>query len=1176
MSVRHYFFCTILLLLWSTQGRAQRSALEFVANEGQWKADFLYKGYTNQADIYLESDGITYVVGAAANSSKMTAAKEDPQTAATGVVLDYHAYRMKWLGGNAEPETSAGKPSTHYYNYFLGADPSGWKAGLSGYGHVDYKEVYPGIDFHISSDKGLPKYDFIVKPGGDPAQIRLKYEGVPVPEIKDNRLQIRTTVGLVQEMAPYAFQYVAGVFTEVDCYYTLNADGTIGYVFPDGYDANSTLTIDPVIVFASLTGSTADNWGFTATYDEAGNLYAGGITNGAGYPVSTGAFQLTFAGGSPGNMPCDVSISKFNSSGSALIYSTYLGGSADDMPHSLIVDHAGNLIVAGKTRSPNFPTTTAAFDPGHNGGYDIFLTKFNANGTGLLASTYLGGSGDDGVNLSATFPGTQNDLKFNYGDGSRSEVIVDRQDNIYLAGSTGSPNFPLSSTPAKSTLGGTQDGVLVKFNSGLSNLIYSSYLGGSSADAAYVLALDAAETHLYVGGGTMSADFHPGTTAGGWQPVYQGGSVDGFVCRFINSGAYTLQRTTFIGTSAYDQVYGLQTDLENGVYAMGQTLGNFPVTPTGVYSNPGSPQFLIKLDSNLAAPIYSTVFGSGTSAQPNISPVAFLVDTCQNVYISGWGAGNISPGTSTNNLPLTGNAFQSTTDGSDFYFIVFSKNANTLLFASYFGAAGKSEHVDGGTSRFNPQGEVYQAICASCGNGQGFPATAGAYATTKGSINCNLGALKIAFNLGAVIAEAEAIPSTRGCVPFTVQFNNLSANATSYTWDFGDGSPASTGTAPSHTFTASGVYTVRLIARNPDACKEVDTSYVTIRVSSDTIRADFDILLSDTCTDPKVTLTNTSGPLPGQALTDAGYTWFFGDGGSFSGPHPPVHAYAGPGVYDIMLVMTNDSACNSPDTLIKQLIISQENVRAGFDLPDSICVGDSLAFSNTSTNARSYRWSFGNGRTSAEANPIQPYTEPGTYTVTLIASNPESCNKSDTLSRVITVAPSPVAQFMVTPLQAETNQPFNFHNQSREASHYHWDFGDGLSSNEENPSHQYMKTGNYTVCLTAYNKAGCPDRTCKTIYADVLPLADLPGAFSPNDDGSNDVLYVRGYGIRTMDLKIFNRWGELVFSSTDQAIGWDGTYKGRPQEMDAYAYILEVNFWDGKHFVKKGNVTLVR
>src|SRR5690606_16337318 len=159
-------------------------------------------------------------------------------------------------------------------------------------------------------------------------------------------------------------------------------------------------------------------------------------------------------------------------------------------------------------------------------------------------------------------------------------------------------------------------------------------------------------------------------TAGSWQPTYQGGQADGFICRFINSGGYTLQRTTFIGTNAYDQVYGLQTDLENGVYAMGQTLGNFPVSPPTVYSNPGSPQFLIKLDSTLGTSVYSTVFGSGASPQPNISPVAFLVDTCQNVYISGWGAGGISPGTSTNGLPLTPDAFQSSTDGSDFYFIV--------------------------------------------------------------------------------------------------------------------------------------------------------------------------------------------------------------------------------------------------------------------------------------------------------------------------------------------------------------------------------------------------------------------------------------------------------------------------------------------------------------------------
>src|SRR5690606_13878221 len=219
------------------------------------------------------------------------------------------------------------------------------------------------------------------------------------------------------------FQYIEGKFTEVECFYAVYEDGTVGFEFPDGYDDRSTLTIDPVIVFASLTGSTADNWGFTATYDAQGNLYAGGIADALGYPVSMGAFQDTFGGGT-GNasMPCDVTIMKFNSAGNALIYSTYLGGSQDDMPHSLIVDDSGDLIVAGKTLSPDFPTSTPAYDKTYNGGYDICLTKFNANGTALAASTYIGGTGDDGVNISATFMGTQSDLKYNYGDGSRSEV----------------------------------------------------------------------------------------------------------------------------------------------------------------------------------------------------------------------------------------------------------------------------------------------------------------------------------------------------------------------------------------------------------------------------------------------------------------------------------------------------------------------------------------------------------------------------------------------------------------------------------------------------------------------------------------------------------------------------------------------------------------------------------
>src|SRR5690606_24730169 len=173
------------------------------------------------------------------------------------------------------------------------------------------------------------------------------------------------------------------------------------------------LIIDPTIIFASLTGSFADNWGFTATYDAQGNLYAGGIVRGVGYPTTLGAFQATYGGGQLGaavGTDCDISISKFNAIGSTLVYSTYLGGQNNEMPHSLVVDQNNDLILVGKSNSTNYPVVTGNYDVTHNGEFDIVISKFNNAGTNLLASTYVGGSGDDGVNISANF-NVQSDLK---------------------------------------------------------------------------------------------------------------------------------------------------------------------------------------------------------------------------------------------------------------------------------------------------------------------------------------------------------------------------------------------------------------------------------------------------------------------------------------------------------------------------------------------------------------------------------------------------------------------------------------------------------------------------------------------------------------------------------------------------------------------------------------------
>lgn len=1175
--MRKIFILFLLFLFYISSGficYSQTSPLLFVPNEGQWKADFLYKGIAPFADIYLEKSGITYLVSSAENVEKIHHAKEESKGIDEAYTLKYHAYKMSWIGGNLSAKTIPAKKQHFYYNYFLGNEPTHWKSNVSIYGNVDYKDLYPQIDLHLSSDKGDAKYDFIVHPGGNTDKIKLGYEGLDNLTIKKGNLILATSVGEITEMAPYAYQYKDGNQIDVKCNFIISADGVVYFSFPNGYDKTLDLTIDPVIVFATLTGSVADNWGFTATYDEQGDLYAGGIASGVGYPTTLGAFQLTFGGGTSGStMPCDVSISKFNPSGTSLLYSTYLGGNNDEMPHSLIVDGNGNLIVAGKTQSTNFPTTTNAFSTTNSGGFDFYITKFNSTGTALLASTYVGGAGDDGVNVSPSFYGAQPGLNYNYGDASRSEVIIDNVGNIYVAGSSQSANFPITSNAAKSSIGGTQDGVLMKFNPDLTTMIYGTYIGGSQNDAAYVLALDTAQTHVYVGGGTASSDFETSAMTGGYHSTYQGGPADGFICRFLNSGSYSLEKATFIGTSAYDQCYGLEVDLENKVYAMGQTLGAFPVS-SGVYSNPGSPQFLIKLNDDLSSSIYSTVFGSGPSSKPNISPVAFLVDTCQNVYISGW-ASSFSVGTSTNGMPITNDAFQSTTDGSDFYFIVFSKNAQSLLFASFFGAPGKSEHVDGGTSRFDRNGVVYQAICASCGQGSAFPATPGAWATTKGGNNCNLGAVKIAFNLGSVKAQADANPNAIGCAPLIVQFGNTSSNATSYFWNFGDGTTSTTAT-PTHSFNTPGAYSVMMVAINPNACKTHDTVYLAVTVSSDTIMANFNMALADTCTNPNLSIQNTSVPRPGSTLGHAQFYWDFGDGNNYNGQNPPVHFYATPGTYSVRLIMKDTLACNSPDTITQTLFFSQEFVKADFTKPTTLCENTELTFQNNSQNASTFLWNFGNGQTSSLTSPTFTYDTAGTYTVSLIAYNPNTCNKVDSMSFTLSIASTPTAAFTVTPINPELNTPFTFHNQSQGATHYEWSFGDGAGSQEESPVHSFNKSGEFKVCLTAINQYGCKATVCKTLRSEVQSLVDLPTGFSPNGDGTNDILFVRGYNVAKMDLRIYNRWGEIVFESNDIKKGWDGIYKGKPQEMESYAYILDVVFLDGSDAHKTGNVTLLR
>ena len=1165
----------MLLLPWKdlySQHTQSYSSIEYIENKGQWDAPFLFKGMTSRGDIYLQKNGFRILLSDDQNHDKVHGVRHGwlngPQT------LKYHAFDILFKNSNTDVTVSTEKPQKQYYNYFYGNDSKKWKSEIHPVMAVNYQNIYQDIDAHIYSEEGNIKYDLIVHPGAKVDKIKLNYAGIEKMKLDEGKLVLTTSLGEIKESIPYSYQNINGERKEVKCKFVLH-DNEVSFDVVKGYNADYDLYIDPTLVFCTFTGSTADNWGFTATNDTLGNFYAGGIVSGLGYPVTPGAFQITYGGGtttSGSQFACDVAISKFNTAGNTLLFATYLGGNDNEQPQSIIVDNLQNLCIAGRTYSADFPTTAGCYDPSYNGGGDLFVTKMNSAGTALIGSTYVGGTAEDAANETALeFVGGV--LKHNYGDDARSEIIVDANNNVYITACSKSSDFPTVNA-FQNTLAGLQDAVIVELNNNCSSLLWSTYAGGNDNDAGYVLCINKTNPNeLFVGGGTLSANFP--STAGVLHQTFQGAPADGFVMKF-NTVTKTLLASTFIGTNGYDQVYGVQTDDSNNLYIMGQTLGAYPTT-AGVYSNPGSSQFITKLNNNLSAILVSTVFGTGTTSMTNISPNAFLVDKCQNVYVSGWGGAIGGPFTSSTTGMPTMNPLQATTDGSDFYFIVFNKNLLSLLYASFFGQnGGISEHVDGGTSRFDQNGVIYQAICAACGASTFFPTTAGSYSPTNPSPNCNLAALKISFDLQNPDADASAAGNTIGCVPFAVQFLNNSTSAVNYTWNFGDGSPTSSATSPTHTYTAAGVYIVKLFASNPNGCTfSIDSTTLIITVKNDSINADFTITKVDSCGPFTANFTNLSTNT-GSGLTTS-YQWDFGDGSAvFNGTTPPLHSFPAATAYTITLTMTDTNACNSPSVIQKVVDFNTSIVTSAFNMPDSICMPALVNFTNQSTNATSWSWTFGDGNVSNSSNPTNIYATIGTYTVTLIAANPAACNKTSTTTKVITILPSPVADFNWAPNPPTPNTPNTFTNLSTGATNYLWDFGDGTTSTLKDDIHIYQKDGTYTVCLTVRNDYGCIDTACKQVRGMVIPLVDVPSGFSPNGDGVNDMVYVKGYGIQKMTFRIYNRWGEKVFESTEQSKGWDGRYKGEIQEMEVYGYTLKVEFFDGTKDARSGNITLLK
>lgn len=809
----------IILSLFSSVLLAQDVWLH--PNKGQWDNRIEYKIDLDLGEMYLEPDGLSYFLYDAkikhnhSNNSDHTHDQTETQVHAQMIRSTF--LNSNWNGKRMEMDSS-----TWYRNYILGNDSTKWKSGIHSFLSVEYEELYPGINVLVDGKSQKVKITYSVNPGVDPSLIRYKIEGANATYIdEEGQLRIVNQFGEIIESKPIAWTEKDGKRKVVNASFHLD-NNIVSFVFPDGYDMAETLVIDPYLVFSTFTGSTADNWGFTAAPDPNGNLFAGGIVFGSGYPVTTGVIDPTYNIGTETGFNIDIGITKFNSTGTTLIYSTYLGGNRNETPNSIVCSPTGELFVFGLTSSINFPMGPSPYDNSFNGGptetqnsltfsgTDIFIARLNANGTNLLASTYIGGSGNDGLNTT--------NLNYNYGDQFRGEIILDPSGNVYVASSTQSGNFPVV-LGAQSSLNGVQDAVVFKMPPSLSSLTWSTYYGGGGNETGNSLQV-ASNGNVYVGGGTTSNNM---TFPIGNDLTFNGGLADGYVAQFNGINGSVISGT-YMGLGEYDQTYFVQLDVNDNVYVFGQSQSAWPISP-GLYGTPNSGQFIRKYTPNLMTINWTTMVGAGTG-NVEISPTAFLVSDCYDIYFSGWGGSVNSQNSqaifsSSNGFQCTSDAFQSNSNGSNFYIGVLAQNAAFLKYGTYMGGTTSSyNHVDGGTSRFDKSGRIYHAVCGACGgNDFGFTSTPGVWSTTNNSANCNLAAFKFELNTIDAIVSA---PQTIICLPNPVVFNNNSANGNSFYWSFGDGTFSSQ-VNPSHVYPSAGDYIVVLVVSDTNGCFSADS-----------------------------------------------------------------------------------------------------------------------------------------------------------------------------------------------------------------------------------------------------------------------------------------------------------------------------------------------------------------
>jgi hypothetical protein len=607
--------------------------LSFEANQGQTdsRVNFLSQGNGYALFLTPTQAVLSLKQGDTSNVVSMTVVGANPASHAVGV----------------DEQASVS-------NYLIGNDSSQWHTDVPNYGKVEYRRVYRGIDLVYHGDQMQLEYDFVIAPGAKPRAIRLAFDGIRSASIdRTGNLVFHTSGGDVVEHAPVVYQEVNGHHKAVAGRYVLKGHHRVGF-HVGRYDHSKPLVIDPALSYSTYLGN---GRGDAIAVDNSGSAYVTGSTSSTNFPTKH-PLQAANAGYD------DAFVTKFKADGSALVYSTYLGGSGLDQGRGIAVDPAGNAYVTGHTTSTDFPTSHAA-QASHGGGtWDDFVTALNSQGSAMVYSTYLGGSGSErsdewhGVNIGLSTDGSGNT-------------------SAYVAGMTQSSDFPTTSGAYQVAFGGGADAFVTKYGPA-GAIVYSSYFGGSGGDWASGIAVDGAGSVYLTGSSNVGLP----TTTGAYQPTPGGGYLDAFVTKFNPTGS-GLVYSTYLGGNNRDDGYGIAVDSAGNAYVTGITQStNFPTTSGAfqvAFGGGTDDAFVTKLNATGTSLLYSTYLG-GSGSDEGLGNI--VVDGAGNAYVTGW--------VTSTNFPLK-NAFQTAFGGHVDAYVAklnpsLSGNAS-LVYSSYLGGS---------------------------------------------------------------------------------------------------------------------------------------------------------------------------------------------------------------------------------------------------------------------------------------------------------------------------------------------------------------------------------------------------------------------------------------------------------------------------------------------------------